>query len=191
MTASDTPEGTIPPRDIVILKVRVANPTASTRELSNILDEEYDITLSHNRINEILRRMAEDDVFRETILPNQELFQHYLFQIAFHYPNFAEHWEDCYWELVEDPHILMFFNADSHYLWHIIAQFRTNDQMGRWVHQFFKRHGELIGNFSNTMLHNIHKFQTDAEIFDDILQETEEGIRYLDEQGGTTGITRN
>lgn len=170
----------ISPRDVVILKVRVAHPTASTRELSDILEAEYGVSLSHNRINEILRELAADGVFRETILPDQELFSHYLFRIAFHYPNFEEHWEECYWDLVDDPHVLMFFNADSHYHWQVVAQFRRNDQMERWVHDFFKRHGQLISQFHNTMLHNVHKFKTDAAVFDDLLRESEEGEAYLE-----------
>lgn len=169
----------VAPRDIVILKVRVANPTASTRELSRILESNYDISLSHNRINEILREMSDEGIFTETILPDQEIFHHYLFRIAFYYPNFEEHWEDCYWALVDDPHVLMFFNADSQYHWQVVTQFRTNDQMERWVHQFFKDHGQIIAQFHNTMLHNVHKFQTEAAIFDDLLAETEEGREYL------------
>jgi len=174
-------DSNISPRDVVILKVRVEYPTASTRELSQILAEEYGITLSHNRVNEILRELADQGSFRETIVPDQQLFRHYLFRIAFHYPNFADHWEDCYWELVEDPHVLMFFNADSHYHWQLITQFRTNDQMERWIHQFFKDYGVLIQQFHNTMLHKVHKFRTDAAIFDDLLLETEEGQHYLNE----------
>ena len=170
----------ISPRDLAILKVRVANPTASTRELSSILETEYDITLSHNRINEILRDLAEEEVFRETIIPNESLFNHYLFRIAFFYPNFAEHWEECYWSLVEDPHVMMFFLADSDYHWHVVAHFRRSEQMQRWVHEFFKEHGDLISQFHNTNLFNVHKFHTDAAIFDDILAETDEGQGYLD-----------
>lgn len=182
MAASDSTEN-VSPRNIVILKVRVANPTASTRELSEILDTEYGISLSHNRINEILREMAETGLYRETVLPDQSIFKHYLFRVAFHYPNFEEHWEDCYWDLVEDPHVLMFFNADSEYHWQFITQFRYNDQMERWIHEFFKEHGQVISAFHNTMLHNVHKFQTDAEIFDDILDESEEGREYLEYDG--------
>ncbi|GAD53096.1 hypothetical protein MBEHAL_1856 [Halarchaeum acidiphilum MH1-52-1] len=174
----------ISPRDVVILKVRVEYPTVSTRELSDVLETEYGIDLSHNRINEILRGLSESGAFRETILPDQEMFRHYLFRIAFHYPNFADAWESCYWDLREDPHVLMFFNADSRYHWHLITQFRSDDQMGRWVHDFFKEHGDLIEQFHNTMLHNVHKFQTDAAMFDDILVETEEGRSYLEEHYG-------
>lgn len=170
----------VSPRDIVILKARVDNPTASTRELSRILHSEYGISLSHNRINEILRKMSEQEVFRESILPDREIFRHYLFRIAFNFPSFEEKWRECYEALVNDPHVLMFFTADSNYHWHVIIQFRTNEQMERWVHEFFKTHGELIGEFNNTMLHSVHKFQTEAAIFDDILAETEEGRQYLE-----------
>lgn len=171
----------ISPRDIVILKVRVAHPTASIRELSEILEADYGISLSHNRINEILRDMADEDIFRETIIPEENIFRHYLFRIAFFYPNFADQWEECYRDLVEDPHTLMFFNADSHYHWQLIAQFRSDEQQQRWVHEFFKTHGGLVAQFHTTMLHNVHKFKTDAEIFDDILEETEVGQQYLEE----------
>lgn len=179
MSAFQTAEG-VSPRNIVILKVRVANPTASTRELSEILEEEYGISLSHNRINEILREMANEGLYRETVIPDQSIFNHYLFRVAFYYPNFKEHWEACYWDIVEDPHVLMFFNADSDYHWQFITQFRTDEQQQKWVHQFFKEHGDLISNFHNTTLHNVHKFQTDAEVFDDLLEESEEGRQYIE-----------
>jgi hypothetical protein len=178
MVSRDPPDD-VSPRDLAILKARVANPTASSRELSELLEIRYDISLSHNRINEILRGLAEDGLYRETVLPDESLFHHYLFRIAFFYPNFEEHWETCYYDLIEDPHVLMFFNADSHYHWQFIAQFRSNDEMERWVHEFFKRNGEVIAQFHNTMLHNVHKFQTDAQMFDDILEETPEGRQYL------------
>lgn len=170
----------VSPRDIVILKVRVANPTASTRELSEILDSQYGISLSHNRINEILREMADGGLFRETMIPDQSIFNHYLFRMSFYYPSFEEYWEACYWDIVDDPHVLMFFNADSEYHWQFITQFRSNDQMERWIHEFFKEHGRLISKFHNTMLHNVHKFQTDAEIFNDILMESDQGRAYLE-----------
>ncbi|ELY98946.1 hypothetical protein [Natrialba aegyptia] len=178
MTTTDSLD--VSPRDIVILKARVDYPTASTRELSRILESEYGITLSHNRVNEILHTMSEEEIFREAILPNREIFRHYLFRIAFDFPNFDDNWRSCYDALVNDPHILMFFTADSNYHWHAIAQFRTNEEMERWVHEFFKTHGDLLSEFHNTMLHSVHKFQTEAAIFDDILAETAEGRQYLD-----------
>ncbi|MGM0591445.1 MAG: helix-turn-helix domain-containing protein [Halobacteriota archaeon] len=178
MDSTDTAKA-ISPRDVVILKVRVAHPTAPVRELSEILEREYGISLSHNRINEILRDLANDGVYRQTMIPDESIFRHYLLRIAFYFPNFADEWYDCYEFLLNDPHILMFFNADSEYHWHAIAQFRTDEHMQRWVHEFFKSHGKLIQEFHNTGLQKVHKFQTDAEVFNDILEETEEGRQYL------------
>ncbi|ELY62001.1 hypothetical protein C492_08770 [Natronococcus jeotgali DSM 18795] len=74
----------------------------------------------------------------------------------------------------------MFFTADSDYQWHIIAQFRTDSRMENWVHDFFVDHGELISQFHNTMLHSVHKFKTEAAVFDNILAETAEGRQYLE-----------
>lgn len=170
----------VSPRDVAILKARVDNPTSSTRELSEILEEEYGISLSHNRINEILRLMSEEDVFRKTILPNRKMFRHYLFRLSFNFSNFAENWRECYEVLQDDPHVLMFFTADSDYQWHMITQFRTDDQMERWVHEFFIEYGDLISQFHNTMLHSVHKFKTESAIFDNILAETKEGRQYLE-----------
>ncbi|NKE38080.1 helix-turn-helix domain-containing protein [Natronococcus sp. JC468] len=170
----------VSPRDIAILKARVDNPTSSTRELSQILEEEYGISLSHNRINEILRTMSEEETFREMILPNREIFRHYLFRVSFNFPNFEDNWYECYDALQNDPHVLMFFTADSDYQWHIIAQFRTDNRMENWVHDFFVDHGELISQFHNTMLHSVHKFKTEAAVFDNILAETAEGRQYLE-----------
>ncbi len=167
------------PRETAILQVRVANPSASSRTLSRILDETYDITLSHNRINEILRTLEQRGVFRETILPNRELFDHYLFRIAFHLPNFADRWEETYAFLAEDPHVLMFFTADSDYAWQVVAQFRRRERMERWIHDFFREYGDLVDRFHNTMLHDVHTFRTDAGVFDEMLEETEQGRRYL------------
>jgi len=178
MSGSDQ-KSAVSPRNIVILKVRVANPGASTRELSEILEREYGIELSHNRVNEILREMADDGLYRETVIPDQSIFNHFLFRLSFYYPNFADYWEECYWALRDDPHVLMFFNADSEYHWQFITQFRSIDRMQRWIHEFFKEYGEFISGFHNTVLHQVHKFQTDAAVFDEMLAETEAGREYL------------
>ena len=53
-------------------------------------------------------------------------------------------------------------------------------QMGRWIHEFFKEPGDLVQQLHNTMLHKVHKFRTDAAIFDDVLVKTEEAKAYLD-----------
>jgi hypothetical protein len=170
-------------RDIALLQARIANPTASSRELSEILENEYDISLSHNRVNAVLREMEENDLFRKTVVPRRSLFQHYLFRIGFHYPNFKNHWRECHEDLVTDPHVLMFFNADSKYRWQLITQFRTTGKMDTWVNTFLEEHGEIIDQFDMTSLHNLHKFQTDAAIFDEMLSETTEGREYLERRG--------
>ncbi|WP_433631097.1 helix-turn-helix domain-containing protein [Halomicrococcus sp. NG-SE-24] len=172
----------VSPRDIAILKARVDNPTLSTRELSQIVEEKYGISLSHNRINEILRMMSEQEIFREMVLPNREMFRHYLFRISFNFPDFKDNWRDGYDKLQNDPHVLMFFTADTDYQWHAIAQFRSDEYMERWVHELFESHGDLISDFHNTMLHSVHKFRTEAAVFDDILAETEEGRQYLEHE---------
>lgn len=172
----------IGPRDIALLQARIANPTASSRKLSDILGEEYGISLSHNRVNSLLREMEEKDLFRKTVVPRRSIFQHYLFRIGFHYPNFEDHWKECHETLTNDPHVLMFFNADSKYRWQLITQFQTTKKMDRWVTDFLEKHGKLIDSFDTTSIHNLYKFQTDAAIFDEILSGTEEGRKYLAER---------
>ena len=172
----------IEPRDIALLQARIANPTASSRKLSDILEGEYGISLSHNRINSLLREMEQKDLFRRTVIPRRSIFQHYLFRIGFHYPNFKDHWKECRETLIDDPHVLMFFNADSEYRWQLITQFQTTKKMDRWVTDFLEKHGEMIDSFDMTSIHNLHKFQTDAAIFDEILSGTEEGREYLEER---------
>lgn len=169
----------IGPRDIALLQARIANPTASSRELSDILGEEYDISLSHNRVNSLLREMEQKDLFRKTVVPRRSIFRHYLFRIGFHYPNFKDYWKDCHETLINDPHVLMFFNADSKYRWQLITQFQTTNKMDRWVTDFLEKHGEIIDSFDTTSIHTLHKFQTDAAIFDEILAGTEKGREYL------------
>lgn len=168
------------PRETAILQVRVANPSASSRTLSRILGATYDITLSPNRINGILRNLEGRGLFRKTILPNRGLFDHCLIRIAFHYPDFADRWEETYAFLVGDPHVLMFFTADSDYAWQVIGQFRGREGMQRWIHDFLRRYGDLVDRFQHTMLHDVHTFRSDAAVFDGVLGETEQGRRYLD-----------
>lgn len=178
--SDDDFEPDLSPRDIILLKLRIEHPTAPVRELRDILEEEHDISLSHNRVNELLREMETDEVFRTEVVPNRQLFQYHLFRIAFHYPNFEEKWEDCYWELVEDSHVVLFANADDYYHWTMVTQFNNDREAERWIHHFFKQHGELIAQFDNTKLPTVHKFFTDGDILDERLWESEEGRQYLE-----------
>jgi cysteine synthase len=74
----------------------------------------------------------------------------------------------------------MFFNADKQEHGKGITQVRWNEEVEHRVNQLFKDHGQLVAQFHNTMLHNVHKFQTDAEIFDDLLRETSAGQAFLE-----------
>lgn len=168
-------------RDIAILKTRVDHPTATTRELSSILEKEYGIDLSHNRVNEILHELAEKDLYRKTILPSQDLFLHFMLSISFNFSEYSNSWEACFEKFLNDPHVMMFFNTDGRTHWQLITQFRSLSDAQRWVHHLWIDHGELFNEFTITDLERIHKFQTGAEIFDDILKETEQGRSYLDE----------
>lgn len=168
------------PRDITILKARIKYPTASVRELQETLEEEYNISLSHNRVNDILRELKAEGLYRLFAAPNKRLFEHYLFRISFHYPSFEERWEDCHADLVRDPHVLMFFTADDYHQWQLITQFRSDEDSEEWKLNFFQKHGDIIAEFDRTSLPDVHKFNVDAAIFDDILHEYEEGEQYLE-----------
>jgi hypothetical protein len=174
------------PRDTAILKMRLEYPTVSVREIRDRLESEFDISLSHNRVNEILREMRDKGVFRQPTLPDESLLNFHLFRIAFHYPNFEQAWETCYWDLMDDPHVVMFFNADSYHHWQLITAFRDNEQTEQWIHEFFKKHGDLIDQFDNSALPTIHKNAIDADILDEILAETEEGRALLEQSSSAT-----
>jgi len=168
-------------RDVTILKARVKYPTASVRELQETLEEEYDISLSHNRINDILREMKSEGLYRHLSVPDVELFEQYLFRISFHYPNFKDRWEECYRDLVHDAHVVMFFTADDYHQWQFITQFRCGDDSEEWKLDFFNKHGDIIAQFDKTALPNVHKLHYDAAIFDDVLAEYEGGEQYVED----------
>lgn len=170
----------IPPRDVAILKARLKYPAASVRELTDVLETEYDIDLSHNRVNDILNEIKEQDFYQETGLLNKSLLNYHLFRIAFHYPSFEERWEDCYTDLMNDPHVVMFFNADDYHHWQFVTQFVDNKHSEEWKHEFFTKHGDLIAQFDKTAMPTVHKLQFDPAVLDDFLAETEEGMQYLE-----------
>lgn len=168
------------PRDITILKARIKYPTASVRELRETLEEEYGIELSHNRVNDILREIKSEGLYRLFAAPNEDLFEYHLFRVSFHYPNFEDRWEDCRADLIRDPHVIMFFTADDYHQWQFITQFRTTEGSEEWKLDFFKKNGDIIAEFDKTSLPTVHKFDIEGEIFDDVLQEYEDGEQYLD-----------
>lgn len=181
MTSSDGPTDIdFSARDITILKARIKYPTASVRELRDVLESEYDISLSHNRVNDILREFKSDSLYQFSATLNEAMFKQYFFQVSFHSPEFENRWEECYTDLVRDPHVIMFFTADRYYQWQFVTQFRTEEDSNEWRNDFFQRNGDIIAEMDRTALKDINKFGMDAAILDDILTEREGGSEYLD-----------
>jgi hypothetical protein len=65
--SEDSFDDDLTPRDIVLLKARVENPTVSVRKIRDILEDEYGISLSHNRVNELLHEMETDEVLQTQV----------------------------------------------------------------------------------------------------------------------------
>jgi hypothetical protein len=158
-------------RDIAILKARVQYPEKPVSELRDILEEEFDISLSHNRVNEILNDMKDRDMFTMQAVPNHNIFEYYLFQVSFHYSNFDENWERCYTKLLDDPHVVMFCSADDYHEWQFVAQFASPEASEEWRHDFVKEYGDFVAQIDKTAFPTVHKFETAAAVFDDLLRD--------------------
>jgi len=170
-------------RDAAILKARVKYPDKPASKLRDILEEEFDISLSHNRVNEILNEMREEGVFSMRAVPNQTIFEYYLFQVAFHYSNFDENWERCYKRLLDDPHVMLFCSADDYHEWQFVAQFASPEQSEAWRHEFVREYGDFIAQIDKTAFPTVHKFETAAAVFDDLLREMG-GQEYIEDSDG-------
>ena len=59
---------------IAILREKISDPNITTRKLSQVLKDKYNISMSHARIAEIIKEMKESEVFRETVIPNENYF---------------------------------------------------------------------------------------------------------------------
>ncbi len=173
------------PRDVAILKARVKYPEKPVSELRDVLEEEFDISLSHNRVNEIINEMREQGVFSMQAVPNVNVFEYYLFQISFHYSNFDENWEECYKRLLDDPHVVMFCSADDYHEWQFIAQFASPDHSEEWRHEFVKEYGDFIAQIDKTAFPTVHKFETAAAVFNDLLRDMG-GEEYIDDRDQQT-----
>lgn len=155
-------------RDIVILRELSANPQISSRKLTGILEDEYDIDVSHVTVSESIRKMREEGVFRETIVPNEEYFIFGLFEFRFNPENFAEGWRDAMEYIREDQHTLFYFLSDGEYQWKSVMMFPDRRSESRWIHEFYKAHGAVIDNIRNSVIHNVLKFRTDPELLNDL-----------------------
>ena len=161
----DAPDWTFKDRDTVILRELAADPQRSSRELTRILAEEHDIEVSHVTVSETIRRMREEGVFREAIVPNEEYYSFALFEFKFDPEHFADEWHDAMVTIRDDPHTLFYFLSDGEYQWKSVMMFEDSQAQSKWIHEFYKRHGKVVSNLRNSAVHNVLKFSTDPELF--------------------------
>ncbi|RQG98091.1 Lrp/AsnC family transcriptional regulator [Natrarchaeobius chitinivorans] len=164
----DAPNWEFKDRDIAILCELSNDPQLSSRELTDVLAETYDIDVSHVTVSESIRRMRDEGVFREAIIPNEEYYTFALFEFKFNPEHFADNWRDAMETIREDKHTLFFFLSDGEYQWKAVMMFRSHEQISRWIHEYYKDHGKVIANVRNTVVHNVLKFQTDPQIYEDL-----------------------
>jgi len=106
MSTDACPDWEFKERDVLILRELSDDPQLSSRELATILEEEHDICVSHVTVSESIRKMREEGVFRETIVPNEAYFNFALFEFKFNPAHFAEGWHDAMTAIRHDRHTL-------------------------------------------------------------------------------------
>ncbi|MFB6130374.1 MAG: Lrp/AsnC family transcriptional regulator [Salinigranum sp.] len=153
-------------RDVKILSELSRDPNISARKLADVLEEKYDIDISHVTVSNSIRRMREEGVFREAILPNEQYYNFALFEFKFNPEHFAENWESAMEDIRDDPHTLMYFISNGEYQWKTVMMFRTREAESKWIHEFYKEHGAVVDIVRNSVLHNLLKFRSDPEIFE-------------------------
>ncbi|RQH01285.1 Lrp/AsnC family transcriptional regulator [Natrarchaeobius oligotrophus] len=165
---TDAPNWTFKDRDIAILCELSNDPQLSSRELTDVLEERYDIDVSHVTVSESIRRMRDEGVFREAIVPNEEYYTFALFEFKFNPENFADDWREAMEHVRDDKHTLFFFLSDGEYQWKSVMMFRNTEQISRWIHDCYKTHGSVIANIRSSAVHNVLKFRTDPQIYEDL-----------------------
>jgi DNA-binding Lrp family transcriptional regulator len=170
----DAPNWEFKDRDIAILCELAEDPQLSSRELTEVLASTYDIKVSHVTVSESIRRMRNEGVFREAIIPNEEYYIFALFEFKFNTEGFAEGWRAAMEHIREDKHTLFFFLSDGEYQWKTVMMFRNREEVSRWIHDCYSEHGNVIANIRNSAVHNVLKFRTDPRIYEDLGTEGEE-----------------
>ncbi len=165
---SGTPEWDFRRRDIAILKELSRDPQLSSRKLADRLEEKYDIDVSHVTVSESVREMREQGVFRDAILINEAYFNFTLLEFKFDPSEWAEQWRDAMEYIRDDEHTLFYSLSTGTYQWKTIMMFVDDEEESRWIHEFYKEHGEVIKNVRNHALHNVLKFRTDPELLDNL-----------------------
>ena len=164
----DPPDWEFSERDMYILRELSADPQRSSRELADLLESEYGIDVSHVTVSESIRGMREEGVFRETIVPNEDLFNFALFEFKFNPEHFADSWHDAMVAIRDDRHTLFYFLSDGEYQWKSVMMFPSRTAESRWIHDFYKEHGDVIQNVRNSVVHNVLKFRTDPALFTEL-----------------------
>ncbi|QLG48721.1 Lrp/AsnC family transcriptional regulator [Natrinema halophilum] len=166
--SNDPPNWEFKDRDIAILSELSSDPQLSSRELTQVLESEYDIDVSHVTVSESIRRMRDEGVFREAIIPNEEYYIFALFEFKFNPEHFADNWRDAMEYIQADKHTLFFFLSDGDYQWKTVMMFRDRQEISKWIHNCYRDYGTVIANIRNSAVHNVLKFQTDPRIFEDL-----------------------
>jgi len=162
----DTPAYDFKDRDVYILRELAKNSSISSRDLAEILEDEYGIDVSYVTVNESIRNMREAGVFREAIVPNEEYFIFELFEFKFNPEYFADTWRETMEYIRDDEHTLMYFLSDGEYQWKSIMLFPTREHGERWLHEFYKNHGKTVLNVRTSVMTNVLEFGASPDLFD-------------------------
>jgi DNA-binding Lrp family transcriptional regulator len=163
---TDAPDWEFSERDIAILKELSRDPQLSSRKLADRLEEKYDIDVSHVTVSESVREMRDEGVFRDAILINEAYFNFTLLEFKFDTSHFADEWREAMEFIRDDEHTLFYSLSTGTYQWKAIMMFPGREVESRWVHEFYKEHGDIVDNVRNHALHNVLKFRTDPGILD-------------------------
>jgi hypothetical protein len=169
--SADAPEWDFKGRDVLVLRELSRDPQLSSRDLARILEEKYDIQVSHVTVSESIRGMRKQGVFREAVIPNEEYFLFALFEFKFDASNFAEGWRDAMEYIRDSPNTLFYFLSDGEYQWKSVMMFPDRRTESKWIHDCYKAHGDVISNIRNSVVHNVLKFRTDPHLLDSLAEE--------------------
>lgn len=164
----EAPDWEFKQRDVLVLRELSRDPQLSSRDLARILDEKYDIQVSHVTVSESIRGMRQEGVFREAVIPNEEYFLFGLFEFKFDTSDFEEGWRPAMEYIRDSPNTLFYFLSDGEYQWKSVMMFPTRRAESKWIHDCYKEHGGVIANIRNSVVHNVLKFRTDPELLDSL-----------------------
>jgi DNA-binding Lrp family transcriptional regulator len=165
---TERPDWEFSRRDICILKELARDPQLSSRKLADRLEEDYGVDVSHVTVSESVREMREKGVFRDAILINEAYFDFSLLEFKFDPEGFAEGWRAAMEAIRDDEHTLFYSLSSGTYQWKAIMLFPDTEAESRWIHEFYKDHGDVVDNVRNHGLHNVVKFRTDPGIFESL-----------------------